>query len=144
MLGETNYTPATIAADAVRHLLKQGRPAMENGHCRYRTQDGLKCAIGGLIPDAKYEPAFDSLDAVKFYAMPLETLLERVFGIHDQDVLTAASHIQVVHDFWARQEKRYMKMGVNDLDRDAAGWREEVGAEDLQKFFNLIGLDDRT
>ena len=36
----------------VRHLHAQGRPALDSlGDCRYRTVDGLKCAVGGLIPD---------------------------------------------------------------------------------------------
>lgn len=42
------------------HLLRQGRKALERdtpsywgNNCRYRTPDGLACAVGCLIPDAR-------------------------------------------------------------------------------------------
>lgn len=42
------------------HLLKQGKPALSaEGYCRYRTDDGLKCAVGVLIPDDKYDPKIE-------------------------------------------------------------------------------------
>lgn len=41
----------------VRHLISQGRPAIdENGSCRYRTASGLSCAVGGIMSDEVYEP----------------------------------------------------------------------------------------
>ncbi len=41
----------------VTHLRAQGRRAqIANGLCRYRTDTGLKCAIGCLIPDELYSP----------------------------------------------------------------------------------------
>lgn len=43
------------------HLAQQKRRAFENGSCRYRTSDGLKCAIGCLIPDDLYDPRMDSV-----------------------------------------------------------------------------------
>lgn len=41
------------------HLLAQRTKAMYGNMCRYRTPDGLKCAIGCLIPDDKYNPSFE-------------------------------------------------------------------------------------
>ena len=43
------------------HLLTQNKRAVAvNGSsCMYRTETGLKCAIGCLIPDEKYSPAFE-------------------------------------------------------------------------------------
>jgi hypothetical protein len=38
----------------VRHLKKQGKPAIQCGSCRYRTVDGLMCAAGVLIPEGRY------------------------------------------------------------------------------------------
>jgi hypothetical protein len=39
------------------HLARQGERAIEAGRCKYRTPDGLRCAIGGLLPeDADYGP----------------------------------------------------------------------------------------
>lgn len=43
------------------HLLTQNREARLYGSCAYRSADGLKCAIGCLIPDDKYDPAFEGM-----------------------------------------------------------------------------------
>lgn len=41
------------------HLRLQGQPAATpKGGCRYRFE-GLKCAVGAIIPDSKYRPDFD-------------------------------------------------------------------------------------
>ncbi len=43
-----------------KHLLTQGRQAMDSGgHCVYRGKDGLRCAIGALIPDEVYDPVIE-------------------------------------------------------------------------------------
>lgn len=43
------------------HLRKQGEPAVNNmGFCRYRTEDGRKCAIGALIPDELYQAGIEN------------------------------------------------------------------------------------
>lgn len=34
--------------------------------CRYRGNNGMKCAIGHLIPDDKYKPEFDETEAAFF------------------------------------------------------------------------------
>jgi hypothetical protein len=49
------------------HLLTQNKKAEEEivvydrtiRACRYRTRHGLKCAIGILIPDDRYQPEFE-------------------------------------------------------------------------------------
>lgn len=38
----------------VNHIRKQGHPAVENGTCAYRTEDGSMCAVGCLITDEVY------------------------------------------------------------------------------------------
>ena len=43
-----------------RHLLTQNARAVDgDGFCRYRTPDGLKCAVGCLIPDELYDPEME-------------------------------------------------------------------------------------
>ena len=49
-----NMTDQELFDRVVTHLAKQGRRAMARVACLYRTPDGLKCAIGCLIPDEKY------------------------------------------------------------------------------------------
>ena len=36
------------------HLREQGKAAVDGGKCKYRATDGSKCAVGCLIPDARY------------------------------------------------------------------------------------------
>jgi len=45
----------------VAHLRKQGKPAHENGACRYRTESGLMCAVGCLIADAEYKRGMEGM-----------------------------------------------------------------------------------
>lgn len=43
-----------------KFLYKQGkRAADKNGGCKYRTHDGLKCAVGCIIPDELYSPIME-------------------------------------------------------------------------------------
>lgn len=45
----------------VRHLRKQGRKSQDDERqtCLYRGPNGLKCAVGALIPDEEYRPEWD-------------------------------------------------------------------------------------
>ena len=47
-------TNQEIFTKVKNHLLTQNRKATEWGICRYRTTNGLKCAVGCLIPDKEY------------------------------------------------------------------------------------------
>lgn len=58
--------------------------------CVYKTEDGRKCFIGGIIPKGKYKPEFDDMD----------TLSQDVFnkiGI-DGSLHDLARRLQNVHD----------------------------------------------
>lgn len=45
----------------VNHLFTQGRPAYDGVQgCMYRAPDGLRCAVGVLIPDDLYDPEFET------------------------------------------------------------------------------------
>ncbi len=41
------------------HLLKQKQKSMDGEQCVYRAPDGLRCAVGVLIADKHYDPAFE-------------------------------------------------------------------------------------
>ncbi len=43
------------------------RRALQNRACKYRTDDGKKCAIGRVIPDELYTPAIDALKNSSVY-----------------------------------------------------------------------------
>jgi hypothetical protein len=45
------YSAQEVFDFVVRFLRKQGKPATTYSACRYRTSDGLACAVGCLIPN---------------------------------------------------------------------------------------------
>lgn len=73
----------------VAHLRKQGQKSLYNGRCRYRTPDGLKCAVGCLIPDSEYDEGLEG-----GYRMTGAHNLIVSLG-HDADF---AEELQIAHD----------------------------------------------
>ena len=56
----TQLTEQETFEKVVRHLFTQGKRAVNReGLCMYRGPDGLKCAIGCLIPDYLYRPRME-------------------------------------------------------------------------------------
>lgn len=55
----TNQTAFEIM---VNHLLKQGEKsrAYDRATCVYRNPDGLKCAVGAILPDELYVPSMEN------------------------------------------------------------------------------------
>lgn len=50
------------------HLRKQGKAARDDtGNCAYRGAGGTMCAVGCLISDDMYDPAFEGLTASAAY-----------------------------------------------------------------------------
>ena len=48
-------TAQELFNEVVSHLRKQKKQSLsQHGYCMYRGEDGLKCAIGHLIPDERY------------------------------------------------------------------------------------------
>jgi hypothetical protein len=45
------------------HLLTQRRRSTRKSFCAYRGRDGLRCAIGCLIPDERYTPNLEGKSA---------------------------------------------------------------------------------
>lgn len=84
-------TPQAIFDQVVAHLRQQGEPALTpSGHCVYRTDLGLKCAIGCLLTDEEYSPhmeghTINSLCDSGFVErlLPHVKLLRRLQGVHD-------------------------------------------------------------
>lgn len=85
-------TKQEIFDTVVRNLHAQGRPAVNSkGHCEYRTADGCKCAVGGLIPDDKYGRSLEGCVVTSPYV--LAALPEAMR--HHVDLL---SDLQAAHD----------------------------------------------
>lgn len=73
------------------HLLNQGVKALDtNADCVYRSPDGLKCAVGAIIPDDKYHPDMENV-GVPFinqrfdlgWSDKLCDLLDSLQSVHD-------------------------------------------------------------
>ena len=107
----------------VRHLAKQGKPAMNAvGKCLYRGPDGTKCAVGFLIPDDIYVPEMDQgslgmlLGVVelisKFKTLPdffriNTSLLSELQAVHDhqpQDAWNRNDLVEQLHILAERYE----------------------------------------
>jgi hypothetical protein len=80
----------------VQHLRKQGRKSeLDASNCAYRSKDGLKCAVGALISDEKYQKKYEGHSASMlaqltgmFKGLDLY-LLDDVQNIHDNYPVTA-------------------------------------------------------
>lgn len=64
-------TPQDIFDTVAAHLYKQnkrsykGNARMSGGFCVYRSPEGLKCAVGCLIPDEDYDPRMDDNECMR-------------------------------------------------------------------------------
>ena len=112
----TMRTAQEIFDTVSKHLLTQNKRSegvhvilgLENHICAYRSVDGLKCAIGCLIPDEQYIPEMESLRIGGIVRKNwLSPELEQEF-IQNINLI---SDLQIVHDFftpeyWAEQLDR--------------------------------------
>jgi hypothetical protein len=103
-------TAQDVFDHVARHLLTQRKAAIEHGRCRYRTDDGLACAVGCLIPDAHFRPTFEGMDSRRLrcklvdersplaaFFLRFETLLLELQMVHDScHVLDWASSLAIV------------------------------------------------
>ena len=101
----------------VNHLFTQGRPAYDGVQgCMYRAPDGLRCAVGVLIPDDLYDKAFEK--------NPSDYVIQEFF---DEDLADWREHkdllmrLQEIHDACPKTEKGTFNLAFLDTDlRNAA------------------------
>ena len=90
-----NATAQEVFNQVAHHLLTQkvrsvGKDSDGNGGCKYRGDNGTKCAAGCLIADDEYEPAFEdyawnSLATVqKVVTNEHSALIQTLQQVHDQ------------------------------------------------------------
>lgn len=90
------------------HLLTQmKRSEAEDGRCKYRGPNGLKCAIGPLIPDEKYKTSFEG-DTVTGNHRIVEAA-----GI-PISAFQLASTLQRIHDGYTPEEWRKELVTVSE------------------------------
>lgn len=115
-----SYTNQTAFDAVVSHARKQRvRAVTDTGQfCRYRTEEGLRCFIGALIPDEVYEKSmegigvdaflgnkegigFDNHDVMALFAGTDIDLLYRLQRIHD--VGMNGMHADLIPKEWERE-----------------------------------------
>lgn len=83
------------------HLLTQNaRSADDRGSCKYRGDNGTSCAIGCLIPDAKYSPMLEgaTCDAIAIrQAAGLDHFHVNERDYHSRDLLLKLQNVHDVH-----------------------------------------------
>ncbi len=105
----------------VNHLRQQGRRASVGNSneplgCRYRLQSDddnimLKCAIGCLIPDNKYNPKFEGESIIRLVNKFPE--VEQILDIKDDQDLVLLQDLQRVHDLsdrFAEKETHFLEI----------------------------------
>lgn len=84
-----------IFDEVITHLVRQGKPAAAGGHCRYRV-NWLKCAVGVLIPDEEYDPAWEGRPVGEIHYMLGRP--ESLWGVHVSH-LRFLIDLQDLHDW---------------------------------------------
>lgn len=100
---------------SVKHLLNQNERSLgpdDDGHsiCLYRSDNGLQCAAGPLIPDDKYTRSMEGKSfgrVSEIYNLP-----------YNEQQVRFICALQIIHDTW-----------------NPVMWREQL--EDIAKMYNL-------
>lgn len=127
--------------DAAKHMAQQRRRASADGMCLYRAPNGDKCAIGSLIPDAKYRPGFDGIglnDAGITFEMVVRQGLDSKYGTLGED----GSNMYGADAIFARELQRDMHdhLPVDVKWEQHRGLRSEL-FKSAEKFALTYGLD---
>lgn len=88
------------------HLLTQFKQAKVDNKCRYRSNDGLSCAVGCLIPDSLYDYRLEggTVFAVLQFAAGTNRLKEfAAVGISESN-FALLTELQMVHDIREPQD----------------------------------------
>lgn len=107
---------------ALAHLRAQGKPALngDGPDCLYRTPEGLKCAIGGLIPDMRYHPGLENSPA----SAPdvIEAMGYSYDDLSDDDTRFLRSLQIKLHDYPARCWSDFLELVEEGAAQVAERW----------------------
>ena len=92
-------TKQEIFDTVVTHLRKQAVRSMRGPDCVYRSPDGLKCAVGCLIPDSEYKSNWEGYTVLSISEAPenkdFQSYLKSKVGLDNMKLLQA---LQRAHD----------------------------------------------
>ena len=77
------------------HLVAQNERSWDYNTCLYRGPNGLKCAVGCLIPDNEYTPEMETKSAQFVLPMLSDKTLSNSFELEEM-----LSNLQRLHDGW--------------------------------------------
>lgn len=81
-----------------KHLLTQNaRAADEDGKCFYRAPNGMKCAMGALIPDELYKPTMENKEAS--YVCNNYPEIAQHLGVETMEDRAFLNNLQRLHDY---------------------------------------------
>jgi len=102
------------------HLIEQGRPAMNaSGECLYRSETGLKCAVGCLISDDAYHEKLE--DNTPMDDRVQEALRKSGWDFTEGE-LQCLNEMQEKHDSW----RGGLDGVIRDIDQVAQKYKLEV------------------
>lgn len=105
------------------HLLTQKKRSIDSKKgCLYRGPDGLKCAVGCLIPDEEYDPVMEV--GITALLTGLDYLIGKPVVSSLREHLTLLTDLQLIHDaheplVWKEQLKktaRHFSLNAGVLD----------------------------
>lgn len=91
-------TQQEIFNTVVEHLLTQNVRSLDGEICMYRSKEGLKCAIGCLIPDDEYSVELEGYQVSVIQSGLYKSLLSKKTLDMFQNNLTLLKHLQDIHD----------------------------------------------
>lgn len=110
---KTNAELAAMIRAGYAGIVKQGKRAANGNGCKYRTNNGLKCFVGHLIPDSNYDPAMEN------GGIRVRPNVQQVLGVQgDANAIDTLSVCQTAHD---------MSMWI--FDGDEARWLRNLKRE---------------
>lgn len=115
------------------HLAKQKKRSVQGSSCVYRSQTGLKCAVGCLIPDELYVPTMENETVgtllAEFPALPEWMRKHR-------GLLTALQTTHDRHDSWGSPEA--MRAGLQEV-----AWRYNLDGSKIDLTVAAIFGDEK-
>lgn len=124
-------TEAEIFETAAKHLLKQNKQAkgitgvVSWSICLYRGEDGLKCAVGCLIPDKFYTEDIEG-KPIKGMSVKLSEVLSKSGIPEEESTHSLLALLQDCHDNHEPEEWPELLTGIHSRHFDVDG---EVSSE---------------
>lgn len=92
MYNKTKALQQKIFNKVAKHLLTQMEVSGIPDSCLYRDPNGLKCAVGCLIPDGEYKAEFENKAILNI------PYLVEVVAKNDKEIIWLLRDLQIIHD----------------------------------------------